>query len=78
MMILQESRITFGRNYDMAVHTFSGSVVELKLDEYHAIHFIKFICMMNVLSIVENVNDSYYRACSSPTTIFIKVNWLMF
>ena len=52
MIILQESRITFGRNYDAAVHTFSGSDVELKPDEYHASHSIKFLCMMNVLSIV--------------------------
>ena len=52
MIVLQESWITFGRNCDMTVHTLSGSVVELKPDEYHASHSIKFLCMTNVLSIV--------------------------
>ena len=78
MIVLHKSWITFGRNCDTTVHTLSGSVVELKPDEYHASHSIKFLCMMNVLSIVENVKDIYYATCSSTTTIFIKVNWLMF
>ena len=52
MIVLQESWITFGRNCDAAVHTLLGSVVKLKQDDYHASHSIRFLYMMNVLSIV--------------------------